>query len=89
MGGFWKWLFLLAKAKFKEAHLNTYYSDIKCPGCQEWFSISGIENKHEKEWSGKGYWVATCGQCKTVSNWSGDIAPMLVRVDDSGYPLDK
>lgn len=86
---FWRWVYRLAKLKFREAHLSRIHNDIKCPGCKEWFSITGMDNKHTHEREpNSGLSICTCGQCGTKSYWSAHIAPFPVRVDESGMPID-
>jgi len=58
-----------------------------CPGCKEWFSISGIQYKHRQE-SNDGLHRCVCGQCLEISYWSSNIAPFLVRVDSDEKPVN-
>jgi len=73
---------------FRKVHLKRLGTDIKCPNCNEWFSVSGIKYKHHNAKSpDHDYWICTCGQCGFKSNWSGNIIPGLIRVDDNGNPV--
>ena len=85
----WKWLFLRSKKELKDISLNKYHNDIKCPYCNEWFSISGVEYKHKILAENELFIPIICGQCKNQSNWSPHIAPFLVLVDDTGSPLNE
>lgn len=86
---FWKWLFKLSRDRFKEAHLDRHKNDIKCPNCNEWFSISGVDYKHEHldpindECS-----TVKCGKCKHISNWNLCVAPCPILADERGYPIE-
>lgn len=73
---------------FKTVHLNRVHTDMKCPNCNEWFSVSGIKYKHSLEKEPKhDFSICICGQCGFKSNWSPHIAPCLIRVDDNGIPI--
>ena len=86
MDRFWKWLLLLSKRKVKERHLRKVGNDIKCPHCNEWFSISGVEFKHKHfdEVFGS---CAECGKCEQISYWNLVAAPMPLLCDSQGTPL--
>lgn len=84
---FWKWLHKISKQKVKEQHLNKYHNDIKCPNCKEWFSISGVENKHECLSKPDFGFHVKCGKCSHQSYWNAVAAPVLLRCDEKGTPL--
>lgn len=83
----WKWLFNFSRKKFKEEHLKTYHNDIRCPNCREWFSISGIDHKHEyvsePEWGVE----VMCGKCKHLSYWNLVAFPIPVLSNENGSPI--
>ncbi|RLA20439.1 MAG: hypothetical protein DRQ62_10570 [Gammaproteobacteria bacterium] len=76
---------------FRKVHTKRHPgSDIKCPGCNEWYAVSGIKFKHPPIQDGPigtDYFITTCGQCGTQSNWDPTIAPVLIRVDNKGNPV--
>ena len=82
----WKWLYNLSSRKIQDNHLKKTGSDIKCPNCNDWFSVSGINHEHthisKPEW---GYHLK-CGKCNHDSYWNADIAPMLLHCDCDGKP---
>ena len=83
-----KWLYIRAEKLFRAAHLEKYGNDIKCDGCNEWFSVSGIKYNHTNKYDEhKDVFICQCGQCGNISRWSPSIAPFLVRVDDLGNPI--
>jgi len=71
-------------------HLKRTGTDIKCPSCNEWFSVSGVKYKHKKRFydpvnmNELSYYVCSCGQCGHESKWTGDLAPFLVLLQDDG-----
>ena len=85
---FWRWVYLLAEKKSKQIHLKRHGNDIKCPRCKEWFSVSGLKYNHTFGQENDLFIVVRCGQCGCVSNWSPNIAPVLVRVDNDGNPVE-
>ena len=84
---FWEKLYLLSEKKYKEAHINKHHNDIKCPNCKMWFSVSGIKYNHKHLPENDLFIPVQCGQCGEISNWSPNIAPVLIRVDNSGNPI--
>lgn len=71
MHSFWKWAYKKVKTKARNSHLAVYHNDIKCPTCNEWFSISGITSNHTITHSScDTYSFTTCGQCKHTSKWN-------------------
>ena len=84
---FWKWLYKLSKRKVKEAHLKTVGSDIKCPNCKQWFSVSGVEHKHSHMSEPEFGFHIKCGACGHESYWNAVAAPVLLRCDENGTPL--
>ena len=84
----YKKLFLWSRKKFREIHMELYKNDIKCPFCNEWFSISGIEHKHEYADPQPEFGVhVRCGQCKRNSYWNLVIAPVALRCEPDGTPI--
>ncbi len=81
-------LYLWAKQKYRDVHLDTYYNDIKCPNCNEWFSITGIQHKHQyvkpEPWFG---YAVECGNCKHLSYWNCVAFPFPARCKDNGDPI--
>ena len=79
-------IYLWSQGKVKENHLKKTGNDIKCPNCNEWFSVSGVKYKHKYENKNTlGY--RTCGQCKHVSIWSYNLAPVAILVDENEVPI--
>lgn len=87
MSKFWEYLFKLSKRKVRDAHLDKFKNDARCQVCQEWYSITGLEAKHEHvsepEW---GYKIK-CGKCEGITFWNAVAAPVLLRCDSKGNPL--
>ena len=84
---FWGAVLEYATKHFKEAHLDEHHNDIKCPQCNEWFSVSGLKYKHEHREDlefNRDLYVAECGQCGYISLWNMSIAPFPVLVDSNG-----
>lgn len=80
----WKWLFNFSRRKFKEEHLKVHKNDIKCPNCNEWYSISGIDHQHT--YADAGDWGAAtlCGKCGHLSYWNLVAFPFPVLCDENG-----
>ena len=80
---FLKWLYQYIEEDAQRQH----GADIRCPGCKEWFSVSGIKYKHtyveDIQWGCK----VKCGQCGEVSNWNLVAAPVPLRCDEEGSIL--
>lgn len=85
---FWRWVYLLAERKSKRIHLERHRNDMKCPRCKMWFSISGLKYNHTFGPENDKFIVVQCGQCGCVSNWHPSIAPVLIRVDNDGNPIE-
>lgn len=81
--GIWSKLYLFSKKKVQENHLTKWGCDLKCPSCDEWFSVSAVEYKHTHEaiWFGS---ICTCGQCKHKSYWNMMAAPVPLLCDENG-----
>ena len=85
-----KKLYLFIREELKKEHLKIRHNDIKCPYCNEWFSISEIRFKHkiyDKNKENPEVVTCTCGQCKFTSYWNTAIAPVLVRCNKDGWPV--
>lgn len=82
----WSKIYNYSKEKLREKHLTKYSVDLKCPNCNEWFSISAINYKHlhEPVWFGS---ACTCGQCSHKSYWNMTTAAAPLLSDDMGNPL--
>lgn len=84
----WRWLFKYSQKKIRQDHMDTYKNDIKCHGCNTWFSISGVSYKHKYVGKQPDWGVRVkCGQCGFVSNFNLCIAPVAIFCDDNGIPL--
>ena len=85
---FWKWLYHLSATKIIDWHLNKYKSDIKCPNCNTWFSISSVEGfKHSYVKPAPNFGVTvTCGKCNHTSHWNMET-PAIILCDETGKPL--
>lgn len=86
MKSFWSRIYKYSKDKVREEHLAKWHNDIKCPNCNEWFSVSGIQYKHDQEsiWFGC---ICTCGQCNYKSYWNLEAFPFPALADKDGNPL--
>lgn len=85
---FYTWLMKFSKKKFREAHLDEYKNDIKCSGCNEWFSVTGTEHKHTYIGEQPSFGIRVkCGNCGHVSYWNLEIAPVAIECDKDGKPL--
>lgn len=84
---FWIWLYKYSKKIVKEKSMNKYRSDIKCPNCKEWFSISGVEHEHKHISEPEFGFHVKCGKCGHESYWNAVAAPVLLRCDEKGTPL--
>jgi len=82
----YKKLYLHSKEKIQTRHLAKYGCDLKCPCCNEWFSVSGVEYKHVHEAMSFGS-ACTCGQCGTKSYWNMEAAPVPLLSDENGVPI--
>lgn len=83
---FWKWLYKLSHRKIRDWHLNKYHTDIKCPNCNEWFSVTGQFHRHVQEpmdWGSS----CSCGNCGYVSYWNQEAFPFPARCDKDGNIL--
>lgn len=64
----WKRIRDWAKRKHRDAYLNRYLVNLKCPHCNTWSSDCESEPEH----SSCNHPIATeykCGQCGKVSHW--------------------
>lgn len=85
---FWKWLLKTSERKFRVAHLDKYKNDVKCSNCNTWFSLSGIDYKHEHlEEPDFGFHIR-CGKCGEQTYYNAVIAPVLIRCDKNGVPVE-
>lgn len=79
-------IYLWAKGKIKEEHLKKHKNDIKCENCNEWYSVSGVEYKHEIGSFDYGYFTV-CGKCGEKSYWNTVAAPVALLCDKNGTPI--
>lgn len=84
---FWKWLYRLSRRKIMECHLEKHHNDIKCPNCRQWFSISGVDDKHEHVAEPEWGFSVKCGGCGHISHWNAVAAPVLLLSNEAGTPL--
>jgi hypothetical protein len=82
-----KWLYLKLKKQVRENHLKRHHNDIKCPNCKQWFSVTGVEGKHEREDVGDWGVKCKCGGCGYISHWNIVAFPFPALSDDKGTPL--
>lgn len=80
-------IFKWSRKKVREEKLNKYGTDIKCPNCKEWFSVSGVDHKHEHVSEPEFGFHVKCGQCEHESYWNAVAAPVLLNCDEKGNPL--
>ena len=82
-----KWLTEKSDHHRRKEHLKKYGCDIKCPHCDQWFSLSGRNHKHEivdrPDWG----IIVECGECSWTSYWNLTAAPVPLRCDVSGNPI--
>ncbi|AUR97556.1 hypothetical protein NVP1240O_56 [Vibrio phage 1.240.O._10N.261.52.F8] len=79
-------IYLWSKRKIKEDHLKCHRNDIKCQGCKEWYSVSGVEYAHKIDSCEYGY-ITECGKCGKVSHWNSVSAPVLLLCNEDGTPI--
>ena len=80
-------IYLWSKKKVRENHLKTHKTDIKCTGCNEWYSVSGIEYNHKFASFDYGY-SSVCGKCGKKSHWNTIAAPLALLCDEDGTPIN-
>lgn len=80
-------IYLWSKRKVKEDHLKKHKNDIKCTNCNEWYSVSGVEYKHEIHPFDYGY-LTVCGKCGEKSHWNTVAAPVALLCDSDGNPIN-
>lgn len=84
---FWKWVYKKAEENYLEAHREIYPTDLKCPHCNTWFSLSAIDYKHESveqyDWGDS----VKCGKCGGVSHWNLCAAPVALLCNEDGDPI--
>lgn len=83
----WEWVFKKAREQYREAHMDKYKNDIKCPHCNEWFSVSGIDYKHEHVDEPDFGFHVKCGKCQGESYWNAVAFPFLALCNEKGNPL--
>jgi hypothetical protein len=85
----YKRLLKFCRNKVREQHLQKYNNDVKCPNCNDWFSLSSLNYKHEHVTNPSWGFHLKCGQCKHESYWNAEIAPVLILCNANGIPLEK
>ena len=87
MRKFWESVFKFSRKKYREEHMNKYHIDIKCPNCNEWFSITTIDYEYERvaeyEWGDS----CKCGKCGYISHWNLCAFPFPALSDENGNPV--
>ncbi len=86
MNKFWIWLFKKARNEIKENHLKEKGADLKCPQCNEWLSVSGVDYKHQMFDEEFGAMVI-CGKCNGQSYWNMVAAPVALHCNSQGTPI--
>lgn len=81
------WLYRKTEGVIKEEYRKVQGTDIVCPNCNTWFSISSESFKHYTGYE-RGLYKSTCGKCNHTSFWNPDIAPVLILCDEQGYPIN-
>ena len=79
-------IYLWSKKKIEKDHLKNHKCDIKCNKCKEWYSVSGVEFKHQIKSLDFGY-STVCGKCGEKSYWNSIAAPVPLLCDESGNPI--
>lgn len=82
------WLVVKSRDVYRNNHLDKYGWDIKCPACNIWFSISGIENRHNTLSRPDFGYHLECGNCGSDSYWNCVHAPVMLLCDGKGVPID-
>jgi hypothetical protein len=62
---FWRWLYAYCAERIRAAYMQRVGWDLKCPHCQSWSSLVGIEMK---SWNAEQSRYL-CLQCDTKSAW--------------------
>jgi len=78
-----KFIYEWSKRKIRDTHLKTHHLDLLCTNCNEWRSITGPSKVKQESY---GY-TTTCGNCNHESHWNSHIAPMPIKCDESGNPI--
>lgn len=82
-----KLILVKVKKSIRNRHLNKGHVDIKCPNCNEWFSISGVEKNHIVVNMPEFGSHVKCGKCGEESFWNAVAAPIPLRCDSKGNVL--
>jgi len=82
-------LYRWSRQKVRTHSLKKHGCDIKCPNCNEWFSVSGIDWKHEHVSEPDWGFHVRCGKCGHESYWNAVAAPILMLCDESGNPYSQ
>lgn len=86
---FWNYLRQKSISKIKDIH-SKKYADIKCPNCEEWFSISGIDYKHistKIKYNNNIILQCKCGKCQTTNYWNLSLCPAPIISNKFGTPI--
>lgn len=83
----WDWLIKVSEKKVTERYLSKGYCDIKCPTCNQWYSLQQRKYSHVFREEDYGFlWL--CGCCSNTSYWNTIAAPVALVCDKEGNPLN-
>ncbi len=83
---FAKWLYKYSREFYRDYHCR-HFVDMKCLGCNEWFSLSGVLYKHNYIEPAPEFGVKViCGQCGYVNYYNLAAAPLPLICDYKGTP---
>lgn len=76
---FWRWIHTFTEKKIREAYMDQFNHDRKCPKCNRWGALGGFDWKHKREidpWHDG----LTCTNCGHESIWyMGSMLPLLIK----------
>lgn len=80
-------LYFYSKKRLRKLILHDRKVDTKCHNCNQWDSLVELEyGPSELFETSYGYGV-TCGNCKETTYFNGEIAPVSLRCDPNGTPI--
>jgi DNA-directed RNA polymerase subunit RPC12/RpoP len=90
---FWVWVYHQSQKKLRNIWVEEKHSDLRCPKCKTWMSISIMTTQELVLVCDtnpiSGVMSYYCGQCGEISYWNTEIAPVAIRCDEKGTPINK
>lgn len=83
---FWKWLYQKSENHIRKHYMKHHGSDLKCPNCNTWQSISSLICEIDPLSVDDNVWAVKCAQCNEITYWTS-IGPIFVVSDVNGVPL--